>query len=63
MTSKGKTSLAIGLIDQLLAVIRTYDAAADKFIKKVETGKAKSLETYADLKAARIKSSRINVTL
>lgn len=34
-------------------VIRLYNAAADKFIAKVVTGRAKSIETYAELKAAR----------
>jgi hypothetical protein len=35
------------------AALADYDAAADKFIAKVETGRAHSRETYADLKAAR----------
>jgi len=37
-------------IDQLLHVLKQYNKAAKKFIDKVETGKAKSVETYNDLK-------------
>jgi hypothetical protein len=37
----------------LQRVIDQYNAAADKFIQKVEDGRAHSRETYADLKAAR----------
>ena len=34
--------------DEVLAM---FVAAAEKFVKKVETGRAVSKETYADLKA------------
>lgn len=34
-------------------IIAAYDAAADKFIHKVDTGQARSVETYRDLQAAR----------
>lgn len=37
----------------LLRIIQAYNKAADKFIEKVDTGRARSKETYADLKAAR----------
>lgn len=36
-------------------VVNLYDKAADKFIEKVETGRAKSRETYSDLRAVRQK--------
>jgi len=32
-------------------VLAKYDAAARKFIDKVDTGRAKSVETYNELKA------------
>lgn len=41
------------VIRLLRAKVKAYNAAADKFIKKVESGKAFSKETYADLKYAR----------
>lgn len=37
-------------INKLLSVIEKYDKASQKFINKVETGKARSVETYNDLK-------------
>lgn len=40
-------------LGRALQVIGLYDAAADKFIAKVERGDARSKETYRDLKAAR----------
>ena len=40
----------------LRLVLTMYDAAADKFLKKVETGKARSTETYSELRAARARS-------
>lgn len=40
-------------VERLRQTIALYDAAADKFIKKVETGRAQSRETYADLKSIR----------
>jgi len=52
-----------GLIDQLLAALKVYDGIADRFIFKVETGKAVSTETYLALKAARAKSGRIKVSI
>lgn len=32
--------------------LRAFVAAAEKFVRKVESGRAHSLETYADLKVA-----------
>lgn len=46
-------------IQQLRAALAAYDAAADKFIAKVERGDARSRETYAELKAARKLSAAI----
>lgn len=40
----------------LLRALANYDAAAEKFIKKVDTGRALSSETYADLRKALMKS-------
>lgn len=40
-------------LDVLRAKVQAYNAAADKFIAKVERGDARSRETYAELKAAR----------
>ena len=40
-------------IKHLEAIVRKYNQAADKFIRKVETGLAHSKETYKDLKTAR----------
>lgn len=37
----------------LLKKVKAYNAATDKFLQKVESGRARSKETYADLKAAR----------
>lgn len=34
-------------------VLKQFDAAAVKFITKVDTGRARSVETYRDLKEAR----------
>lgn len=39
---------------RLEKIVRAYSVAADKFIGKVERGEARSRETYADLKAARV---------
>jgi hypothetical protein len=36
----------------LLTALANYDAAAEKFINKVKTGRAISSETYADLRQA-----------
>lgn len=41
---------------RLKEVVRAYDAAADKFIRKVDEGRAHSHETYRDLTEARVKS-------
>jgi hypothetical protein len=35
------------------AALAAYDAAADKFIEKCESERARSVTTYAELKAAR----------
>lgn len=40
----------------LMELLRDYDAAADKFIAKVQSGRARSVETYADLRACRAMS-------
>lgn len=37
----------------LEAVLEAYNAAADKFIAKVESGRARSVETYRDLTECR----------
>jgi hypothetical protein len=39
-------------IDRLTATLEKYDAAAKKFIAKVDNGRASSVETYRDLKEA-----------
>lgn len=41
------------LIDNMKRALRAYDAAADKFIRKVQNGEARSVETYSDLRVAR----------
>lgn len=38
-------------IEELKIALKKYDAAAKKFIDKVDSGRARSIETYADLKA------------
>lgn len=48
---------------ELLQVLSDYNAAADKFIAKVETGRARSVETYADLKACRAKAREVESCL
>ena len=54
MDANGKEILRLhGIIDQLKDALRHYNIAADKFIRKVEAGRARSVETYADLKACR----------
>ena len=37
---------------QLQSVVVAYHQAAEKFVKKVEGGQARSVETYQELKAA-----------
>lgn len=39
-------------IKELEAVLNQFEAAAQKFIHKVESGKARSRETYTDMRAA-----------
>ena len=56
-------SQTLGLVDQLLAALKVYDQVADNFCYKVETGRAISTVTYRALKAARLKSSRIKVSI
>jgi hypothetical protein len=41
------------IIKRLKAKLAAYNKAADKFIEKVRTGKARSVETYNDLVSAR----------
>jgi hypothetical protein len=43
----------------LLDALRTYDWAAMKFIEKVDNGRARSVETYHDLKDALEKSRKV----
>jgi hypothetical protein len=38
-------------LEELKALLREYRLAAQKFIAKCETGRARSVETYADLRA------------
>lgn len=40
------------LATDMAEILDLYDAAARRFIEKVETGRARSTETYSDLKAA-----------
>lgn len=40
----------------LTEALRVYDAAAEKFIGKVMSGRARSVETYNELEFARHKS-------
>lgn len=49
------------MIDALCSVVEAYDAAADKFIEKVITGRARSVETFAELTAARALSMKYDV--
>lgn len=37
---------------RLQSVVETYHQAAETFVKKVENGRAQSVETYQELKAA-----------
>lgn len=37
---------------ELVKALEAYDDAADKFFAKVETGQARSVETYRELTAA-----------
>lgn len=39
-------------IEQLMDVIRVFEAAATKFLRKVDSGAARSTETYAELRFA-----------
>ena len=45
-------------LKELIVILDDYDKAADKFLLKVETGKASSRETYKDLKVVRERSKR-----
>jgi len=44
---------------ELVEALQAYDAAADKFIGKVERGEAYSKVTYSELKDARALSARV----
>lgn len=46
-------------IETLRDALETYDVAAEKFISKVESGRARSMETYNDLKQALAKSKEV----
>ena len=48
-----------GIVKMAEAILK-YDAAADKFIDKVDIGRARSVETYNDLKLAREASKALN---
>jgi hypothetical protein len=41
------------IVRRLKAKVAAYNKAADKFLEKVRTGKARSVETYNDLVTAR----------
>lgn len=41
----------IEIIEEQKEIINDYDKSARKFIDKVDVGKARSIETYGDLKA------------
>lgn len=43
----------------VIAVLKAYNDAADKFIAKVDRGDARSRETYADLTRARALARRL----
>lgn len=47
------TMVPVEELATLTNAVATYDAVADKFIAKVESGRARSTETYEELKAAR----------
>lgn len=51
MSEKSDYDLALEGIGDMKLVIVMFVTAANKFINKVETGRAVSKETYADLKA------------
>lgn len=46
-------------LDDAERVIEMYNAAAEKFIKKCEDGRARSTETLADLRKARAAARRL----
>lgn len=50
--STGRAEVESELLAEARGRLALYDAAARKFIAKVESGRARSHETYADLKAA-----------
>jgi hypothetical protein len=39
--------------EAIVEILRMYRDAADKFINKVESGRARSMETYAEMKACK----------
>jgi len=46
------------IIKRLQHSLNQYDTAADKFINKVDTGWARSAETYRELKACRNREAK-----
>jgi len=46
---------------QILRVLVAYNAAAKKFIDKCESGRARSVETYVDLKACMEMAAQIQI--
>lgn len=59
MTALQAYETVLNQLEAARKVLKEYDQAADKFIKKVDTGRARSVETYNDLKLARELSSRL----
>ena len=51
------------LVELMMDVIRAYDAAADKFIAKVENGQANSRRTYRELKECREMSNSLRLEI
>lgn len=47
------------LFQDILEVLREYMEASEKFIIKVNTGQAKSIETYNDLVKCTIKAKNV----
>lgn len=47
------------LFRDLADVLEDYVEASEKFINKVDTGRAKSVETYNDLKRCTIKAKNV----
>lgn len=59
MTSLQAYEQVLRQLEAARAALKQYDAAATKFINKVDAGTARSTETYNDLKAAREASEKL----